>query len=53
MSITNRQQFNFHKPSSNLPLYQKGAHSTDIKTFNSLPQNIKNKWQLLNNSNQP
>jgi len=50
MSITNsKQKFNFHQPSSNLPLHQKGAYSTDIQICNSLPQSIKN---LSDNSKQ-
>jgi hypothetical protein len=32
MSITHsRQKFNFHQPSTNLPIHQKGANSTDIQ----------------------
>ena len=50
MSITNsRQKFNFHQPSWNLQLHQKGAHSTDIQIYNGLPQSIKN---LSDNSKQ-
>jgi hypothetical protein len=36
MSITNsKHKFNFHQPSSNLPLHKKGAHSTDIQIYKS------------------
>jgi hypothetical protein len=41
-NIQTRQKYNFHQPSSNLLLYQKGAYSLGIKVFNSLPQSIKN-----------
>jgi len=42
LSITNcRQKFNFHQPSSNLPLHQKGAHSPAIQIYISLPQSFK------------
>jgi hypothetical protein len=33
---------NFHLPSSNLSLYQKGVYFTGIKVYNSLPKSIKN-----------
>jgi hypothetical protein len=36
------QKYNYHLPSSNVSLYQKGVYFTGIKVFNSLPQNIKN-----------
>jgi hypothetical protein len=40
--MNSRQKYNFHLPSSNLSLYQKGVYCTGIKVFNSLPQSIKN-----------
>jgi hypothetical protein len=36
------QQYNFHQPYSNLPLYQKGVSSAGMEAFNSLSQSIKN-----------
>jgi hypothetical protein len=41
-SINTRQKYNFHQPSSNLSLYQKGVYPFGIKVFNNLPQSIKN-----------
>jgi hypothetical protein len=35
------QIYNYHLPSSNLSLYQKGVYFTGIKVFNNLPQSIK------------
>jgi hypothetical protein len=40
--MNTRQKYNYHLPSSNLSLYQKGVYFTGIKVFNSLPQNITN-----------
>jgi hypothetical protein len=40
--MNTRQKYNFHLPSSNLSLYQKGVYFTGIKVYNNLPQNIKN-----------
>jgi hypothetical protein len=40
--MNTRQKYNFHLPSSNLSLYQKGVYFTGIKVFNNLPQSIKN-----------
>jgi hypothetical protein len=40
--IKTRQKYNFHQPSSNLSLYQKGVHSSGIKVFNNPLQSIKN-----------
>jgi hypothetical protein len=39
--MNTRQKNNYHLPSSNLSLYQKGVYFTDIKVYN-LPQSIKN-----------
>jgi hypothetical protein len=41
-NINTRQKYNYHLPSTNLSLYQKGVYFTGIKVFNSLPQSIKN-----------
>jgi hypothetical protein len=40
--MNTRQKYNFHLPSSNLSLNQKGVYFTGIKVFNNLPQSIKN-----------
>jgi hypothetical protein len=40
--MNTRQKYNYHLPSSNLSLYQKGVYFTSIKVFNDLPQSIKN-----------
>jgi hypothetical protein len=40
--MNTRQKYNYHLPSSNLSLYQKGVYFTGIKLFNNLPQSIKN-----------
>jgi hypothetical protein len=40
--IKSTQKSNFHQPSSNLSLYQKGVCSIIIKMFNHLPEGIKN-----------
>jgi hypothetical protein len=40
--MNTRQKYNYHLPSSNLSLYQKGVYFTGIKVFNNLPQSIKN-----------
>jgi hypothetical protein len=40
--MNTRQKYNYHVPSSNLSLYQKGVYFTGIKVFNNLPQSIKN-----------
>jgi hypothetical protein len=40
--MNTRQKYNFHLPSSNLSLYQKGVYFTGIKVYNNLPQSIKN-----------
>jgi hypothetical protein len=40
--MNTRQKYNFHLPSSNLSLYQKGVYFTGIKMLNNLPQSIKN-----------
>jgi hypothetical protein len=40
--MNTRQKYNFHLPSSNLSLYQKGVYFTGIKVNNNLPQSIKN-----------
>jgi hypothetical protein len=50
-NMSTRQKYNFHLPSSNLSLCQKGVYFTGIKVFNNLPQStsIKN---LSNNTKQ-
>jgi hypothetical protein len=40
-NINTRQKLNFCQHSGNLSLHQKGVHSFGIKTFNSLPQILK------------
>jgi hypothetical protein len=40
--MNTRQKYNYHLPSTNLSLYQKGDYFTGIKVFNNLPQSIKN-----------
>jgi hypothetical protein len=40
--MNTKQKYNYHLPSSNLSLYQKGAYFTGINVFNNLPQIIKN-----------
>jgi hypothetical protein len=40
--MNTRQKYNYHLPSSNLSLYQKGVYFTGIKVFNKLSQSIKN-----------
>lgn len=40
-SINTRQKNDFHKPSSNLSIYQKGVRFAGIKLFNSLPTDLK------------
>jgi hypothetical protein len=37
-NINTRQKYNFHHPSSDLSLYQKGVYPFGIKVFNNLPQ---------------
>jgi hypothetical protein len=41
-NMNTRQKYNYHLPSSNLSLYQKGIYFTGMKVFNSLTQSIKN-----------
>jgi hypothetical protein len=41
-NMNTRHKHNYHPPSSNLSLYQKGVYFTGIKVFNNLPQSIKN-----------
>jgi hypothetical protein len=36
-----RNNLDFHYPQAHLSVYQKGAHYTGIKLFNSLPGSIK------------
>jgi hypothetical protein len=40
--MNTREKYNYHLPSSNLSLYQKGVYFTGIIVFNSLTQRIKN-----------
>jgi hypothetical protein len=40
--MNTRQKYNYHLPSSNVSLYQKGVNFTGIKVFNNLPQSINN-----------
>jgi hypothetical protein len=41
-NMNTRQKYNYHLPSLNLSLYQKGVYFTGIKVFNNLTQSIKN-----------
>jgi thiamine pyrophosphokinase len=46
-SINTRKNSNLYEPQANLTLYQKGAHYSGIKVFNSLHPNIKNlSWDV-------
>jgi hypothetical protein len=40
-NINTRHTINFHQPSSNLTVYQKGAYCMGIKIYNNLPPHIK------------
>jgi hypothetical protein len=40
-AINAHYNYNFHLPSTNLTLVQKGAHCSGSKVFNQLPKNIK------------
>jgi hypothetical protein len=41
-NMNTSKKCNYHIPSSNLSLYQKGVYFTGIKAFDNLPQSIKN-----------